>query len=58
VFASPVDFPQLVGKRVADLAAGEQMETLRKKEQAAAKMAAEVLLKDEKMNESDTGHTA
>jgi hypothetical protein len=30
------------------------METLRKKEQEAAKMAAEVLLKEEKLDESDT----
>jgi len=58
VFASPVDFPELVGRRLVDLAAGQGMDTLRKKEQAAAKMAAEVLLKEEKLNESDTGHTA
>lgn len=57
VFASPVDCPQLVGKDLKTLSAGEGMETLRKKVQDAAKMAAEVLLKEEKMNESDTGHT-
>ena len=54
VFASPADCPQLVGKPLTTLANGEQMETLRKKEQEAAKMAAEVLLKEEKLDESDT----
>lgn len=54
VFASPADCPQLVGKPLTALANGEQMETLRKKEQEAAKMAAEVLLKEEKLDESDT----
>ena len=54
VFASPVDCPQLVGKPLTALANGEQMDTLRKKEQEAAKMAAEVLLKEEKLDESDT----
>jgi DNA-binding transcriptional regulator of glucitol operon len=57
VFASAIDYPQLVGKQVTALANGEQMETLRKKVQDAAKMAAEVLLKDEKLGESDTAHT-
>lgn len=54
VFASPADCPQLVGKPLTALANGEQMETLRKKEQEATKMAAEVLLKEEKLDESDT----
>lgn len=54
VFASPVDCPQLVGKPLTALANGEQMETLRKKVQEAVKMAAEVLLKEEKLDESDT----
>lgn len=54
VFASPIDCPQLVGKPLTALANGEQMETLRKKVQEAVKMAAEVLLKEEKLDESDT----
>ncbi|CAB4566995.1 MAG: hypothetical protein F2563_00250 [Actinobacteria bacterium] len=57
VFASPVDYPQLVGKPLTALANGEQMDTLRKKVQDAAKMAAEVLLKEENLNESDTDNT-
>ena len=53
VFASPVDYPELVGKTLVELTKEERIPTLRKKVQAAAKMATEVLLAGPRLNESD-----